>query len=90
MADGKNRLSAPLRYGYTGVVPEPKKPAARYAQYTSLALLLPVSTFVGYLIGGLLDRAFHTDFLYIVFLILGSIGGFVELIRQVMRDTRDE
>ena len=71
-------------------MPEPKKPAVSYAEYTGLALLLPVSTFVGYLIGRLLDRAFHTNFLYIVLLILGSAGGFVELIRQVMRDTRNE
>ncbi|HUK19808.1 MAG TPA: AtpZ/AtpI family protein [Bryobacteraceae bacterium] len=71
-------------------MPEPNKPAVSYAQYTGLALLLPVATFVGYVIGGLLDRAFHTHFLYIVFLILGSVGGFVELIRQVMRDTRNE
>ena len=67
-----------------------KKPGASYAEYTGLALLLPVSTFVGYLIGKGLDHLFHTTFLYIVFLILGSVGGFVELIRQVMRDTRDE
>jgi F0F1-type ATP synthase assembly protein I len=71
-------------------VPAPKKPGASYAAYTGLALLLPVSTFVGYLIGKGLDHLFHTKFLYVVFLILGSAGGFVELIRQVMRDTRDE
>jgi len=52
--------------------------------------LLPVSTFVGYVIGYELDRLFHTHFLYIVLLIVGSIGGFVQLIRQVMRDARDE
>lgn len=69
---------------------ESDKPAARYAEYTALALLLPVSTFVGYLLGGLLDRVFHTHFLYIVFLILGSVAGFVQLIRQVMRDQRNE
>ena len=71
-------------------MPEPKKPAVKYAEYSALALLLPVSTFVGYVIGRLLDRAFHTNFLYIVFLLLGSAGGFIQLIRQVMRDTRDE
>jgi F0F1-type ATP synthase assembly protein I len=72
-------------------VPEPKKPpAAAFAEYSVLALLLPVSTFVGYLIGYWLDRLFHTHFLYIVLLILGTVGGFVELIRQVMRDARDE
>ena len=67
-----------------------KKSGVSYAEYTALALLLPVSTFVGYLIGTGLDRLFHTTFLYIVFLILGSVGGFVKLIRQVLRDTRNE
>jgi F0F1-type ATP synthase assembly protein I len=72
-------------------VAEKKKPAAAsFAEYSGLALLLPVSTFVGYLMGAGLDRLFHTHFLYIVFLILGSVGGFVQLIRQVMRDSRDE
>ncbi len=58
-------------------------------EYTSLAFLLPVSTFVGYLLGYLLDKAFGTHFLYIPGLIFGIAAGFVQLIRQVMRDTRD-
>ena len=58
-------------------------------EYTPLAFMLPAATFVGYLIGYLLDRAFHTHFLYIPFLILGIAAGFVQLIRQLMRDTRN-
>lgn len=71
-------------------MPPGKTPAARYAEYSGLALLLPVSTFIGYLIGYWLDRAFGTTWLRIVFLILGSVGGFVTLIRQIMRDSRDD
>jgi F0F1-type ATP synthase assembly protein I len=63
---------------------------ALVGEYTSLAFLLPVATFVGYLIGYLLDKAFGTHFLYIPFLILGIISGFIQLIRQLMRDTRDD
>lgn len=63
---------------------------AQVGEYTSLAFLLPAATFVGYLIGYLLDRAFGTDFLYIPFLILGIVAGFIQLIRQVQRDTRDD
>jgi F0F1-type ATP synthase assembly protein I len=59
-------------------------------EYTSLAFLLPAASLVGYAIGYLLDRAFHTHFLYIPFLILGIAAGFVQLIRQVLRDTRDD
>ena len=61
----------------------------QYAEYTGLALLLPCSTFMGYAIGYFLDKAFGTTWMQIVFLILGSIGGFVALIRQVMRDSHD-
>ena len=43
----------------------------------------------GYAIGYLLDRAFHTHFLYIPFLILGAAGGLLQLIRQFLRDTRE-
>jgi F0F1-type ATP synthase assembly protein I len=57
-------------------------------EYTSLAFLLPASTFIGYVIGYLLDRAFHTHFLYVVFLILGIAAGFVQLVRYLLRDTR--
>ena len=58
-------------------------------EYTSLAFMLPAATLVGWGIGYLLDRAFHTDFLYIVFLILGIAAGFVQLVRQLMRDTHN-
>ena len=59
------------------------------AEYTSLAFMLPAATLVGYGIGYLLDRAFHTHFLYIPFLILGIAAGFVQLVRQLMRDTHN-
>ena len=58
-----------------------------FSEYTGLAMLLPVSTFVGYAIGYLLDKAFGTSFLYLVFLILGLISGLAQLIRQVQKDT---
>ena len=59
-------------------------------EYTSLAFLLPVATLVGYVIGYLLDKAFGTRWIYIPGLIFGIAAGFVQLIRQVLRDTRDE
>ena len=69
---------------------DPKdNPWALVGRYTSLAVLLPASTFAGYLIGYLLDRLFHTTFLYLVFLLLGIAAGFVELIRKLQADTRD-
>lgn len=55
-------------------------------RYSALAFLLPASTFAGYLIGWLLDRAFGTSFLSIVFLLLGIAAGFVEMVRMVQKD----
>ena len=64
--------------------------AARYAEFTGLAILLPASTFVGYALGYYLDKYFGTTWLKILFLILGSVAGFVTLIRQIMRDSNDD
>ena len=66
-----------------------KKPLMQQVgEYTSLAFLLPASTFVGYAIGYLLDKAFGTHFFYLIFLLLGIASGFVELIRRLLRDTK--
>ena len=59
-------------------------------EYSSMAFLIPISTFVGYGIGYLLDKAFHTHFLYIPFLILGAVGGLVEVIRTLLKDMGDD
>jgi F0F1-type ATP synthase assembly protein I len=71
-------------------VAQKQSTAARYAQYTGLALLLPCATFIGYVIGYYLDKSFGTSWLKVLFLILGSVGGFVALIRQVMRDSSSD
>jgi F0F1-type ATP synthase assembly protein I len=67
-----------------------KTPMAMVSEYTGLAFLLPTATFVGYAIGYFLDKLFGTHFLYLVFLLIGIAAGFLELIRQLMRDTRDD
>jgi len=66
-----------------------KTSAAAFAEYSSLALLLPASTFVGYALGGWLDHLFATHWIYLAGLILGSAAGFVALIRQILRDSDD-
>jgi F0F1-type ATP synthase assembly protein I len=68
-----------------------KKPfTVLVGEYTSLAFLLPVATIVGYVIGYLLDKAFGTHWIYIPGLLFGIAAGFTQLIRQLMRDTRDD
>lgn len=63
---------------------------ALVGEYTSLAFMLPLATFVGYGAGYLLDKLFHTTWIYIPGLIFGIAAGFVQLIRQLMRDTRND
>ena len=63
---------------------------AQVGEYTSLAFLLPAAIVVGFGIGHLLDKAFGTHFLYLVFLLLGIASGLVQLIRRLLRDTRDD
>jgi F0F1-type ATP synthase assembly protein I len=55
--------------------------------YTSLGVMLPAATATGYFIGLALDRWLGTDFLYLVFLILGIAAGFVEMFRIVSRNS---
>jgi F0F1-type ATP synthase assembly protein I len=67
-----------------------KTSAAKLGEYSSMAFIIPISAFVGYGMGYLLDKAFHTHFLYIVFLTLGAAGGVVQIIRQLLKDMRDD
>lgn len=61
-------------------------PWTQLGRYTTLAFLMPSSIFVGYVIGFLLDKAFGTTFLDMVFLLLGIIAGFVELVRELSKN----
>ena len=55
-------------------------------KYASLAVLLPISTGVGYAMGYGLDYLFHTHWLRIAFLVLGTISGFISLIKELDKD----
>jgi F0F1-type ATP synthase assembly protein I len=72
------------------MAPRKKTAAAKAAQYSSLAMVLPASTFVGYGIGYWLDQRFGTTWLRVLLLILGSVAGFFTLIRQILRDSNDD
>ncbi len=60
------------------------------AHYGHLAFVLPTATFIGWLVGALLDRWLHTTWLYLVGLLLGIVAGFVDLIRTVMTAEKNE
>lgn len=63
-----------------------RKTAGGIGKYTSLALLLPISTLVGYLMGYGLDKLFHTHWIRFVFLVLGTVSGVISLIRELDKD----
>lgn len=58
----------------------------QFGKYYSLALMLPAAILVGFLIGYLLDKAFGTGFLKIIFLFLGVAAGIIEVIRELSQD----
>jgi F0F1-type ATP synthase assembly protein I len=60
---------------------------SQVSRYTGLAFILPISTLVGWVIGWLLDKLFHTHFLYLVFIGFGIVAGFIELIRELNTQT---
>jgi F0F1-type ATP synthase assembly protein I len=55
--------------------------------YAQLAVVFPAATVIGWLIGVGLDKWLHTDWLYIVGLLVGIAGGFVELVRASTKKT---
>ncbi|HLP44970.1 MAG TPA: AtpZ/AtpI family protein [Candidatus Kapabacteria bacterium] len=61
------------------------KPSAqkkKFASYTTIGLMFPVSIAVGLAIGYFLDNLFHTaPYLLIIFTLYGVAAGFVNLIR---------
>ncbi len=57
-------------------------------RYIVLATQLPFMTIGGFAIGYGLDYLFGTDYLRIVCLLLGVVGGFVQLIRELAKDAK--
>jgi F0F1-type ATP synthase assembly protein I len=63
---------------------------AQAGRYLSLGMMLPAGTFAGYFAGYLLDRLFHTSFLAVIFLVLGSVAGFIALLRELKTKTHQD
>ena len=60
---------------------------AGVGKYLGSAIILPIATLVGYGMGYGLDTLFHTSWLRYVFLVLGTVAGFIELIKDLNEDT---
>jgi F0F1-type ATP synthase assembly protein I len=63
---------------------------AQVGRYTELAFVLPAGAVAGALAGYLLDRLFHTGFLWLIFLVFGVAGGFIQLLRQLTSLTKHD
>lgn len=55
-------------------------------EYLSLAFVLPSAVAVGYISGYLLDKWLGTHVFYIVFLLLGIVAGFYDILRKLQKD----
>ena len=60
------------------------------ARYSQLAFVLPATTLAGWVLGGLLDRWLHTNWIYLLGVFLGIITGFIELIRTALRSEKED
>ena len=56
------------------------------AEYSGLAVAIPIATVLGYAAGSWLDTQLGTGYWAVVGLILGIISGFYQLIRKALRD----
>jgi len=68
----------------------PDKTGMRGMRYVALISQLPFMTLAGYGIGYGLDYWLGTTYLRIVGLLAGVIGGFANLIRELMKDTQSK
>lgn len=50
-----------------------------------LAIALPLGCLVGWGLGTLLDKHFHTEWIAIVGIVLGAVGGFIQIYTTAQR-----
>ncbi|HTW65589.1 MAG TPA: AtpZ/AtpI family protein [Bryobacteraceae bacterium] len=55
-------------------------------KYYGMIFIVPAAVLVGFGLGFLLDKLFHTHFLKIVFLFLGVAAGLIDLFRELSKD----
>jgi len=65
--------------------PRKDSAAVEWARYSQIAFIIPAAVVAGLLVGKLFDYWLHTHWLFLVGIILGSISGFVEMIRMITR-----
>jgi len=73
--------------------PQPDNPNKnvwrQIGRYSNLSMILPAAVIVGLLIGAALDHWFKTSWITLVGLLVGCVAGFTELIRGVIRASKE-
>ncbi|HWX56051.1 MAG TPA: AtpZ/AtpI family protein [Verrucomicrobiae bacterium] len=64
----------------------PKKLWVEAEKYIQLGVTLPAATLIGWLLGGVLERWLHWDWLPVAGLIVGTIAGFANFIRVALSE----
>ena len=66
----------------------PGKPFMWLGKYLSLALTLPASVAAGYILGSFADHYLHIPILRAIGIMLGMIGGLVQIVRELSRESQ--
>jgi len=61
---------------------------AKLETILQMAIAVPAGSLVGLLLGGWLDRRFHTRWIAITLLFLGAAGGFIQLFTYLSRTSK--
>jgi ATP synthase protein I len=61
------------------------KDYAKAESMIQLAIALPAGCLIGWLVGEALDKHFHTTWIGIVGIVLGAVGGFVQIFTTASR-----
>src|SRR5258707_3165948 len=64
----------------------PKKMWIGAEKYVQLGIAIPAATFIGWLLGGLLQRWFHYEWLPLAGLIVGTIAGLGKFLRVYLAE----
>ena len=70
-----------------GIAKDPMRRTAmqQVAEYSQIGFVLPTAILVGWLAGVGLDHWLDTKWMYLAGVILGSVAGFIELVRTMLK-----
>jgi ATP synthase protein I len=55
-----------------------------------LALAIPAGCLIGWAVGAWLDRHFHQEWIAVTGIVLGAVGGFLQIYRTASRFLKDD